>query len=180
MTHMKKLFLSLTFLTATVLSGKLMAQQEATEITKKNSWLKLGLTAGVPVGDISDASSFTLGLDVKGQLMTTPHWGIGLTSGYNHFFAKNGGSDFGEVPLGAFVRYYAHPEGFFIGTDLGYGFLTGSASNANGGFYLRPQLGYHNYSWNFFAFYHNNFVSDPGIDNFQYVGVGATYNIHFK
>ena len=32
------------------------------EINSKNSWLKLGLGAGLPVGDAADASSFAGGL----------------------------------------------------------------------------------------------------------------------
>lgn len=75
-------------------------------INAKNSWLKLGLNAGIPVGDAADASSFALGLDLRGQYLVTPHFGIGLTSGYNHFFGKDGADDFGLVPVAAFGRYY--------------------------------------------------------------------------
>lgn len=173
---MKKLIL---FLTVVVLSGKLIAQTEPTEITKKNSWLKLGVTAGVPFGDMSDFSSFTLGLDLKGQLMETNHVGIGLTTGYNHFFPKDGFESFGTIPVGAFIRYYPQSQGFFIGTDIGYSFITGM-EDANGGFYLRPQLGYHNYDWNIFGFYNGIFRGDDNGGSLHYAGIGATYNIRFK
>jgi hypothetical protein len=43
------------------------AQKTETEITSKNSWLKAGLSAGVPVGKTSDYSNFVLGLDLKGN-----------------------------------------------------------------------------------------------------------------
>ncbi|MBN8833873.1 MAG: hypothetical protein ABS68_03345 [Niastella sp. SCN 39-18] len=155
------------------------AQQTETEITSRNSWLKAGLSAGVPVGDASDYSNFVLGLDLKGQLMETPHLGIGLTTGYNHFFAKNGYKEFGTVPLGAFIRVYPQAKGFFIGTDLGYSFLT-NANGADGGFYVKPQLGYHNYSWNYFAYFNGIFRSASSGGNINHAGIGATYNIRFK
>ncbi|MFT3980816.1 MAG: hypothetical protein QM687_10135 [Ferruginibacter sp.] len=171
---MKKLILAtaIVFATATAMA------QETQEVTKKNSWLKLGLNAGVPVGDLSDYSSFVLGADLKGQLMSTKNVGIGLTTGYNHFFAKDGYDDFGTVPLGAFVRFYPQSKGFFIGTDLGYSFVT--KKDADGGVYVRPQIGYHNYDWNFFGFYNGVFRSDSKGGNIQHVGLGATYNIRFN
>jgi len=170
---MKKLFLA----TAVLLSVMAANAQETSEITSKNSWLKAGLSAGVPVGDADDYSSFVVGLDLKGQLMSTPHLGIGLTTGYNHFFAKEGIEDFGTIPLGAFIRVYPKSKGFFAGSDIGYSFVT--ADNADGGFYVKPQIGYHNYSWNIFGFYNGIFRSDTDGGNIQHVGIGATYNIRF-
>lgn len=172
---MKRIIILLTVVLA---SGRLFAQ-EATEITKKNSWLKVGISAGVPVGEIAPVSGFMLGGEIKGQLMTTPHWGIGLTSGYNHFFPKDGFDHFGTVPLGAFARYYPKSSGFFVGTDLGYSLVTGPVPN-DGGFYVKPQLGYHNYDWNFFAFYNGVFRNGDNGGNIQAVGIGTTYNIRFK
>ena len=151
--------------------------QKTEEITKKNSWLKLGVSASVPVGDISNYSSFAAGLEISGQLMETKHFGLGLTSGYTNFFPKNNGESFGVIPLGVMLRYYPEYEGFFAGTDIGYSFLT-NFGNTNGGFYLKPQAGYHNYDWNIYAFYNQVFTSNA-ID-VQNVGVAATYNIHFK
>jgi len=172
---MKKLFLA----TAVLFSTMGVFAQETEEITSKNSWLKAGLSAGVPVGDADEYASFVLGLDLKGQLMSTPHLGIGLTTGYNHFFAKDGIDDFGTVPLGAFIRVYPKSQGFFAGTDVGYSFLTG-ANDADGGFYVKPQIGYHNYSWNFFGYFNGIFRSDNSGGNINHAGIGATYNIRFR
>ena len=132
----------------------------------------------MPVGNISDYSSFTAGLELKGQFLETPHLGIGLTTGYNHYFAKSGYSDFGTVPLGAFIRVYPQSKGFFAGLDLGYSIVTGY-DGAVGGFYLKPQLGYHNYNWNFFAYYNNVFRGSADGGDIGSVGLGATYNIRF-
>jgi hypothetical protein len=166
--------------TALIISTGLFAQTTTTpDITKKNSWLKIGLNAGVPVGNISDFSSFVAGLELKGQLMETNHVGIGLTTGYNHFFAKNNGQSFGTVPLGAFIRVYPESKGFFAGLDAGYSFVTG-VTGAKGGAYVKPQLGYHNYDWNVFGFYNHIFRSDANGGSIPHVGIGATYNIRFN
>jgi len=173
---MKKIVLLLAIATVSL---KSFAQTQSGDVTSKNSWLKLGVNIGVPFGDLSDVSNFTLGAELKGQLMETKHWGIGLTTGYNHFFPKSGFSNFGTIPLGAFVRYYPKSTGFFAGVDAGYSFITG-VPDATGGVYARPQLGYHNYSWNVFAFYNGIFRNTDNGGNLQYAGIGATYNIHFK
>ncbi|UYQ91187.1 hypothetical protein MKQ68_13915 [Chitinophaga horti] len=172
---MKKIIIALTLVLA---AGRLSAQ-EATEITAKNSWLKAGISAGVPIGEVAPVSAFTLGGELKGQLMTTPHWGIGLTAGYNHFFPKDDHDHFGTVPLGGFARWYPKASGFFVGTDIGYSLVTGPVENT-GGFFVKPQLGYHNYNWNFFAFYNGVYRSAEHGSNIQAVGIGTTYNIRFK
>ncbi|MDR6338634.1 hypothetical protein HNQ91_001685 [Filimonas zeae] len=174
---MKKYIL---LLTALVGSMSVFAQSTtSTEVTSRNSWLKIGANVGVPVGDLSDYSSLALGLDLKGQIMTTNHIGAGITTGYNHFFAKEGLKDFGTIPLGAFLRYYPQSKGFFLGTDVGYSFLTG-VEDGKGGFYVRPELGYHNYDWNIFGFYNGVLRGDDNGGNIQHVGIGFTYNIRFK
>ncbi|RYD80197.1 MAG: hypothetical protein EOP53_08420 [Sphingobacteriales bacterium] len=172
---MKKFILA----TAIVFTTAGAFAQETTEITSKNSWLKAGLSLGVPVGDVSDSHSFVAGLDLKGQLMSTPHLGIGLTTGYNHFFAKDNFESFGTIPLGAFIRVYPKAKGFFAGTDIGYSFLT-NANDADGGFYVKPQIGYHNYAWNVFGYYNGILRGDNAGGNIQHVGIGATYNIRFN
>ncbi|MEO8172180.1 MAG: hypothetical protein ABI581_03820 [Sediminibacterium sp.] len=168
---MKRLFFAATGLF-------MMAQtfaQNTEPVTNKNSWLKGGLTASVPVGNTANVSSFAAGLDLSGQWMATPNLGLGVSTGYTHYFAKNSGSGFGTVPLGALIHYYPQSSGFFAGTDLGYSFITNSTET--GGLYIKPKLGYHNYDWNFFGFYNQVFASSMDVQN---VGVGVVYNIRFK
>lgn len=173
---MKKVFLVVAGL-CTVIA--VSAQQPAREITRNNSWIKMGINTGIPVGNLSNTSRFALGGEVKGQLMSTPHWGLGLTSGYTHFFPEEGFENFGSVPIGLFARYYPARSGFFVGADAGYSFQTGSGQNSNGGIYVRPQLGYHNRHWNCFGFYNGVFRSTDRGGHLQHVGVGVTYNIMF-
>ena len=170
---MRKLFLIIGLLCL----SPIFAQQTEIDITPENSWLKTGLTAGVPVGDASDVSSFALGAEIRGQYLFNPNFAIGLASGYNHFFAKEQFEDFGIVPVAGFFRYYFTPNGLFLGTDLGYGFLTNVEEN-EGGLYVNPQIGYHNRDWNIYAFYQNTFAEND-LD-LQTVGLGVTYNIRFK
>ncbi|TYB79794.1 porin family protein [Bizionia myxarmorum] len=179
---MKKLFL-----VAALIGLSPIFAQENTEITPDNSWLKVGLTAGVPVGDASDASSFALGADIRGQYLFNPNVGVGIASGYTNYFGKDGVDDFGIVPLAGFFRYYFTPSGLFLGVDLGYGFLTnvdyydtstGKVESNDGGLYVNPQIGYHNRDWNIYAYYQNTFAdNDLNVSN---VGVGVTYNIRFN
>jgi hypothetical protein len=151
--------------------------QKTDEVTKKNSWLKAGVNIGVPVGDVSNFTSFAAGVDLSGQYMASKNFGIGIASGYTQFFAKSGYNSFGTIPLGLLLRYYPQYKGFFAGADVGYTFVT--TSGATGGMYVKPQLGYHNYDWNLFAFYNQVFRNSGNID-IQTVGVAATYNIRFK
>ncbi len=173
---MKKVIL----LFALFVVGTTFAQETKTikydDISSKNSWLKIGLNAGVPIGDAGDVSSFALGLDLKGQYLVTPNFGIGLTTGYDHFFGKDGVDDFGIIPAAAFARYYFKPKGLFLGVDFGYGFLT-NVDNNNGGLYVNPQIGYHNRDWNFYAYYQNTFAENDF--DIQVLGIGATYNLRF-
>lgn len=151
------------------------------DINEDNSWLKLGINLGAPVGDMGDFSSFALGLDVAGQFMRTNNFGLGIASGYTNYFAKSEfdqAKDFGVIPLGLMARYYPQSSGLFVGTDVGYSFFT-SKNADTGGAYIRPQIGYHNYDWNVFAFYNQIFQSSPA-SSIQMLGVAATYNIRFK
>lgn len=167
---MKKAILLMSLL----VGGSLIAQNS--EIDSDNSWLKIGLNAGVPVGDFNETSSFAPGIELKGQFLVTPNFGIGLTTGYTQYFGKDGFNDFGVVPAAAFARYYFQPSGLFFGADFGYGFLT-NVDNNEGGLYLNPQIGYHNEDWNFYAYYQNTFAEND--IKVQAVGIGATYNLRF-
>jgi len=170
---MKKIVLVILLLGFT----PIFAQQNEINITPNNAWFKAGITAGVPVGDINDASSFNVGLDLRGQYLFNPNFGIGVASGYSHFFGKDNIDDFGVIPLAGFARYYFTPEGLFFGADVGYGFLTNVVDNA-GGLYVNPHIGYHNRDWNLYAFYQNTFAENDF--DLQTVGLGVTYNIRFN
>ncbi|TDM00625.1 MAG: hypothetical protein C4K58_01905 [Flavobacteriaceae bacterium] len=112
---------------------------------------------------------------------------------------KTKNDDFGIIPIAALFRYYPDNTGFYFGADAGYGLLInggkGSIETTDtspigttttekdfdnsekldaGGFYLRPEIGYHNNDWNFFGYYQNTFMSDNSISS---LGLGLSYNI---
>lgn len=167
--------------------GVLSAQDK-----QMNNMLKVGANVGlaVPANNLSAA----VGVDVAYQNLITPGFGLGIATGYTHYFAKNNNdynnNDVGVVPVAALIRVYPKQTGFYFGTDLGYGFLVGDdkvASNvpvdrSKGGFYLKPEIGYHNRDWNFFVQYQKVFTGNTGdLINQDYnvgsLGVGFSYNI---
>lgn len=147
-----------------------------TASTVNNSWLKAGLEVSVPVGDIADYSAVSAGVVLSGQWLVNPNLGLGVASGYTHYFAKNDNTeDFGLIPAGLLVRYYPKAQGFFAGVDGGYSFLINRTET--GGAYIKPQLGYHDYNWNFYGFYNHVFLDNINVQN---VGIAATYNLRFR
>lgn len=126
--------------------------------------------------------------------MVTPGFGLGIATGYTHYFAReNNGlsnNDFGVVPLAGLIRIYPKKTGLYFGTDLGYGFITGDAKVASnsavarpdGGLYIKPEIGYHNNDWNIALQYQKVFTGTDGeIGNQKYnagsLGLGVSYNI---
>ncbi|WP_330745603.1 hypothetical protein [Chryseobacterium sp. CP-77] len=180
------------FKQAIVLAGILTAGIVSAQSAQMNNMIKVGANVGLAVP--ADNLSAAVGVDVAYQNLITPGFGLGIASGYTHYFGKdNNGyknNDVGIVPVAALIRIYPKQTGFYFGTDLGYGFLVGDkavASNTNveragGGFYLKPEIGYHNRDWNFFVQYQKVFVGTkgdlPGQDyNVGNIGVGFGYNI---
>ena len=177
-----------TLIAATVLTAGLVSAQDKA----MNNMIKVGATAGIAVP--SDNTSAAVGVDVAYQNLITPGFGLGIATGYTHYFGKeNNGynnNDVGVVPVAALFRIYPKQTGFYFGADLGYGFLVGDknvagsigAERPDGGFYLKPEIGYHNKDWNFFAHYTKVFTGNKGqvADqkfNAGSLGVGVAYNI---
>lgn len=164
--------------------------------------IKIGALAGISVPQNNAAAA--AGIDVAYQNLLTPHFGLGLATGYQHHFGQENkindvkldNNSFGVVPVAALIRYYPKAEGIYIGADAGYGVITGddkvvkngsyNSDKPSGGFYLKPEIGYHNRSWNIFAHYSKVFTGDDGNvkvagETQKYstgiVGIGLAYNI---
>ncbi|AQW96076.1 hypothetical protein CMT56_17910 [Elizabethkingia anophelis] len=134
--------------------------------------LKIGANIGIPVGDVSNVSSFTMGLDAAYQWRLAENFDLGIATGYQHFFGKSGWSDGGFIPIAASAQYSIDPK-FFIGADLGYGFLTGKGSSG-GGFYYQPKVGYQQSDWELYLGYKG--VSDNG----SISSVNLGFNFKFR
>ena len=78
--------------------------------------------------------------------MVTPGFGLGIATGYNHFFGKDNdgieNNDFGVVPVAGLIRVYPKQTGFYFGTDLGYAFITGDENVAANAPVARPDGGF--------------------------------------
>ncbi|MDC6367042.1 MULTISPECIES: hypothetical protein [Flavobacteriaceae] len=105
------------------------------------SSFKAGFNAGLPVGDASNVSSFSVGLDVN------YHWGIselldlGFATGFINAFGESdtGFEDFQFIPAAGSVRIYPTYH-FKFGADVGY--AIGISDAMEGGLYYRPLVGY--------------------------------------
>lgn len=159
--------------------------------------IKIGANVGMAVPQ--ENASAAVGMDVAYQHLGVPGFGLGIATGYTHYFGRENtvsgitlnNNDFGVVPVAALIRVYPKQTGFYFGTDLGYGFIVGDnqvASNAgspnrpDGGFYLKPEIGYHNKDWNFSLQYQKVFTGSTGeIGSQKYnagsLGLGVAYNI---
>ena len=187
MKSIKKTILALGLMTV----GLVSAQN-----SDMRNMLKVGVNGGFAVP--AENASANIGVDLSYQNLITPGFGLGIATGYSHFFGKdNNGiknNDFGVVPVAALIRVYPKQMGFYLGTDIGYGFIVGDknvASNdpsndpsqrPDGGLYIKPEIGYHNKDWNFAVQYQKTFTGDKGeILNQKYsagaIGVGVGYNI---
>lgn len=180
-----------TILAAGILTAGLVSAQSA----QMNNMIKVGATAGIAVP--SDNVSAAVGVDVAYQNLITPGLGLGIATGYTHYFGKdNNGynnNDVGVVPVAALFRVYPKQTGFYFGADLGYGFLVGdekvatnsTVSRPDGGFYLKPEIGYHNRDWNFYVQYQKVFagsngdIASPASQDYNVgsIGAGFSYNI---
>ncbi len=188
MNSMKKSILALGLMSAGLISAQSMDMK---------NMIKIGANVGLAVP--AENASANVGLDVSYQNLITPGFGLGIATGYSHFFGRENtvnnvnvdNNDFGVVPVAALIRIYPKQTGFYFGTDLGYGFIVGDdkvASNVpspdrpDGGFYIKPEIGYHNRDWNVALQYQKTFTGDKGeIGTQKYnagaLGIGVGYNI---
>jgi hypothetical protein len=108
---------------------------------------KLGINAGVPVGDVSDFYSFSAGADAY-YMFGDPDkfFKVGATAGFINYFGKEA-DILGQtvkfdntqfIPVGAAVRFTIF-KFLTFGPDLGYGI--GLDNEIDGGFYWRSVLG---------------------------------------
>ncbi len=108
--------------------------------------LRLGINAGIPVGDASDFTNFQLGGDIAYMIDLAGIVSVGPMVGYSHFFGDSGteGSLTFEVddvqfaPIAASGRF--NLMALALGLDLGY--ALGLNDGNDGGFYYRPQVGF--------------------------------------
>ena len=173
---MKKLFLT----GALALFGLMNAQ-------KTESGIRLGVNAGIPVGDFGKFTTFTAGVDLAYLYPLAENFRLGVTTGYSHYFGKktktdlilvtlkNEVPDVGIIPVAATAEFILGDSNVFLGADLGYAFFTKKDfKNENGSFYYQPKLGYsfdkrHDLYFSYKGFTRNN-------ANAGSINLGYAYN----
>ena len=173
---MKKLFLT----GALALFGLMNAQ-------KTESGIRLGVNAGIPVGDFGKFTTFTAGVDLAYLYPLAENFRLGVATGYSHYFGKktktdlilvtlkNEVPDVGIIPVAATAEFTLGDSNVFLGADLGYAFFTEKdLKNENGSFYYQPKLGYsfdkrHDLYFSYKGFTRNN-------ANAGSINLGYAYN----
>ncbi len=113
--------------------------------------IKVGLHAGLPMGDIKDATSVNLGLDLAYLWNVGEGFEAGITTGYTTYLGKTETTSFGGfsvdtkyedisfVPVAATAQF-SLSSNIFLGADLGY--AVGVSKDTDGGFLYQPKVGY--------------------------------------
>ncbi|MEX0997413.1 MAG: hypothetical protein WDZ45_10225 [Flavobacteriaceae bacterium] len=118
-----------------------------TSVQAQDNGVKLGLNAGIPVGDSGDGSSFGIAIDAAYLVTVADSFQVGPAIGYQHYFSKEYDGPFGTtiepddfqfIPIAGAARFDL--DGLFFGADLGY--AIGINDDFDGGFYYRPKVGY--------------------------------------
>lgn len=170
----------LTKLAAATLTGValLIGSNVKAQTTPSSAFrLGFGLEAGVPTGNASNVSNFTLGGTARLQYGLTNDLALTLTSGYYSFFGKNytvgtttvDGPNFGVVPLKAGIKAF-FAENLYFGAELGAGFETSAGGSTK--FLASPGLGWANKNWDISARY-ENFAGQS--NNYGLVGLRLAY-----
>lgn len=137
----------------------------------------IGLEAGVPTGNASNFSNFSLGGTARLQYGITNDLALTLTSGYYNMFAKTitvgttsvKPNDLGIVPLKAGIKAFFSPSLYF-GAEVGAGFETNTGGSTK--FIASPGIGWANKSWDVSARYEN--FAGQG-NNYGLVGARIAY-----
>ncbi len=114
---------------------------------KAQEGFRAGLNLAIPVGDASEVSSFSIGVDALYHWAVTEEVTAGFAAGLTNAFGKNIDTGIGSIeisdvqflPIAASGRYLASDQ-FRAGLDLGY--AIGVSEGNDGGFYYRPVVGY--------------------------------------
>jgi hypothetical protein len=100
---------------------------------------RMGVNAGVPLGDADDFSTLNFGADFAYLFGVADVFSVGPLVAYSHFLGDGEGVDYHFIPVAASGRF-GLSNAFFIGADLGY--AIGADPGNDGGFFYRPKLGY--------------------------------------
>lgn len=110
-----------------------------------NQDIKIGVGAGLPLGNIKDYSKVNLSIDAAYLFEVADMVYVGPLINYSHYFAKTFHGvkikDVQHLPLAVSGRInFGLENAVFLGADLGY--AIGISKGTDGGTYYRPKIGY--------------------------------------
>ena len=139
---------------------------------------RVGIHAGMPMGDAGDLYTFNAGADVAYTWAVADQFTAGVTTGYSYFAVEEiDMGPLGSVKVnGAFIPVaatakYSLTDSFFVGADLGYALYSGDG-DGDGGVYYQPKVGYQMEMIDIFASYKGIAVEGTSIST---VGIGAAF-----
>ncbi len=108
---------------------------------------RIGVNAGIPVGDIEEFTTFQLGADVAYLYPVSNLFSVGALAGYSRYFGDDVSTPLGNInvddisflPIAASARF-GFENSLFVAADLGY--AVGLDDGNDGGFFYRPKVGY--------------------------------------
>ena len=117
-----------------------------------NAQFSLGAGVGLPTGDIEEVYSLQMNISATYMFESESDFTLGVSASYVNYFGKTldvevlGAAIEVEVDNASFlpiaaVLNYSLSDKFSLGTDVGYAIGISPDGN-DGGFYLRPNLGY--------------------------------------
>lgn len=133
---------------------------------------RAGAHLGIPVGDASDFTSFTIGADVSYLWPVSDMFSAGISTGVSTYPGKDDFENYSFIPLAATGRV-GFSEMWFAGLDLGYAI---SIEEGDGGFFYQPKIGWTSGEFDLFAYYQGISISDSEFDVTS-VGVGAAFKL---
>ena len=145
---------------------------------------KAGVILGLPMGDVKDLYSFTVGLDVAYMWSISDEFKAGVTTGYATYLGKTvdyfdfdtfetysaKAESAGFIPVAATAQY-SLSESFFVGADLGYAIAI-APSGADSGLLYQPKVGYQAEKFEVYAGYKGIAVTGG---TFTSVNLGFNY-----
>ncbi|MDO3625873.1 outer membrane beta-barrel protein [Mucilaginibacter sp. BT774] len=142
---MRKILLMAVLIVSAVTASFAQTSKSSSSTSGKFS---IGVDPGVPVGSVSDVSSFAIGGDIKYSLPAAPNFDVSLSAGYTVFIGKT--IDFGgtsvkvgnlkAIPVKLGGRYnFSGATGFFGEVGIGAAFIQDGGGTA---FVYAPGIGY--------------------------------------
>jgi hypothetical protein len=132
-------------LLAALIVGAVSCSSAQTSKSSNAGKFSIGLEAGLPVGDASDAYNFVIGASFKYEHPVAQSLYVTGSVGYNAFLTKGALKDagykssYGFIPLKAGLKYYIQ-DGFFAEGQIGVTFSTESGGGS--AFAYAPGIGY--------------------------------------